>query len=94
MTDAEKMCEIKMQNEKLEMLSAVAKILYAEWGDEPPCNFNDNDSYMICRCGDYCDKNCGNENFEKCWQEWLKAKLKEQQVNIPNEPIEIEDDLH
>lgn len=56
----------------------IAKILAEQFGTEPPCNFNDNDCFMVDNCENFCENHCfsGDTNVDKCWEEFLKAKLK------------------
>lgn len=93
MTDAEKITQIDCENTKLQIVSVIAKILYTAYGEEPPCNFNDNADYMGTNCEDYC-MNCDKHNDIKCWEAWLKSKLKEEKISVCDEPIIIEEDFH
>ena len=62
-------------------IKKIAKLLN-EWF-ECPCNFTLNEEdvalYMFEQYGDWCEKNCDTENYSKCWEQYLKVKLKELQ---------------
>lgn len=62
------------------ILGTVAKIMIEQFGDEPPCNFNDNDDYMYENCEEFCCEYCNTPDNEKkcerCWVEFLKSKMK------------------
>lgn len=63
-----------------EILDLIAKIMNEECGGEPPCNFNCNDEYMFENCNEFCREYCNTldneKNYERCWIEFLKSKMK------------------
>lgn len=65
----------------INIVGTIAKIMIEQFGDEPPCNFNCNDEYMWDSCNKFCEEYCNtpdNEmNYEKCWVEFLKSKIKD-----------------
>lgn len=84
-----KLCEEKLKSEarnedeetkKLE--NGIIEIFIEMCGDEPPCNFNDYGDYMILNCGDYCDTNHDKHDYRKCWEIFIKSKLREYGVDV------------
>ena len=74
--------EDKIENGTLVEIGEVAKLFNRIW--ECPCDFvlDNEDVCDIIREKveeDWCDKNCDTEDFSKCWEVYLKPKLKELQ---------------
>lgn len=69
-----------------EILDLIAKIMKEEYGDEPPCNFNCNDEYMFDNCDEFCYEYCNKpdneKNYERCWIEFFKSKMKKYGVEV------------
>lgn len=68
------------------IVGIVAKIMIEQFGDEPPCNFNDNDDYMYENCEEFCCEYCNTldneKNCERCWVEFVKAKIKDYDFEV------------
>lgn len=69
-----------------EILDLIAKIVKEEYGGEPPCNFNCNDEYMFDNCNEFCCEYCNTpdneKNYERCWIEFFKSKMKKYGVGV------------
>ena len=69
-----------------EILDLIAKIIKEEYGGEPPCNFNCNDEYMFDNCDEFCCEYCNTpdneKNYERCWIEFFKSKMKKYGVEV------------
>lgn len=73
--------EDKIDSGELIPFDTVVQLFAWAFGNESPCNFGlggeSLDEYMVEHCENYCEAECGNTCAERCWGEFIKAKLKE-----------------